>query len=142
MRGLRGHRRGFATLACLLWLLGVEALPAVHLATHDGHHTHAADGSIVATDHDDVPDHEDVDFVAIDAEGHAQPITAFDHDIHAHAANGLAHHAVALQQPAAPLLAPLPVTPPALPVVAIVPDQVSSMSVARPTARGPPAADA
>ena|SRR5437867_2531185 len=134
------QRRAFATTACLLWLLGVEVLPAVHLATHDSHHTHAADGSIVAVDAgDDHGDHEDNDFIGIDQQGHATPITAFDHDVHRHAAGGLAHHAVALQQPAPPLLAPLPVTPPATHLATAICDQVSSTHAARPTARGPPA---
>src|SRR4051794_39380962 len=107
MRGL-GHRqrRAFAMTACLLWLLGVEALPAVHLATHDGHHTHDASGAIIPLDDDHGHGDPDIDFVAIDADGHPTPITAFDHPLHA--AAGLAHHAVALQQPAPPVLVPLP----------------------------------
>src|SRR5438067_932657 len=137
MSGLaRYQRRMVAAAACLLWLLGVEALPAVHMATHDGHHTHAADGSIVATDDDHDHDAPDDDFYGIDQRSRATPITAFDHPEHAHAANGLAHHAVALQQPAPPLLAPLPIAPPALPVVFAILDQIASAHVARPTARG------
>lgn len=45
------HRRAFAATAALLWLLGVEVLPNLHLATHQHDHTHAVDGSIVQLGH-------------------------------------------------------------------------------------------
>lgn len=40
------HRRLLAISTALLWLVAVEVLPNLHLAAHDGDHTHAADGSI------------------------------------------------------------------------------------------------
>ncbi len=45
------RRRAFAATAALLWLLGVEVLPNLHLATHHHDHTHAVDGSIVRVGH-------------------------------------------------------------------------------------------
>ena len=130
------QRRGYAIATCLLWLVAVEALPAVHLATHDGHHTHDASGAIIPLDddHAEIPEN---DFVAIDDAGRPGPITAFDHL--EHSAGGLAHHAIALQQPAPPLLAPLPVAPPEVRAAAIAHERVSSSHALRPTARGPPA---
>jgi hypothetical protein len=35
-------------MTALLWLLGVEVLPNLHLAAHRHDHSHAADGSIIA----------------------------------------------------------------------------------------------
>jgi hypothetical protein len=51
MFGRRPHaqrrRRWFAATACVLWLLGVEVLPDLHLAFHADDHTHGPDGTIV-----------------------------------------------------------------------------------------------
>jgi hypothetical protein len=53
------HRRAFAATAAVLWLLGVEVLPNLHLATHHHDHTHTADGSIVLLDrHEHEYEHE------------------------------------------------------------------------------------
>src|SRR5687768_4644764 len=87
MRGRRtnARRKGFAVLACVLWLLGVEVLPALHLARHDDHHTHAADGAIVSVArgshrHDDGAVHADHDHDAEIDEHHHHD----DHDEHFH----------------------------------------------------------
>jgi hypothetical protein len=48
-------------MTCVLWLLGVEVLPNLHLAHHEDDHTHAADGTIVAShehEHEHELDHE------------------------------------------------------------------------------------
>jgi hypothetical protein len=134
MRGSVIQRsRRLGVLCTLLWLLGIELLPAAHLAGHRADHTHGADGSIVADhEHDatghDVLHHDDLD---LDHTGRL----VLDHP--SHAAAGFAHHAIALQTPppppalvAATVAAPhrtLPAlaSPPAAPEV-------------RPTARGPP----
>ncbi len=53
------RRRWFAATACLLWLLGVEVLPDLHLAFHADDHTHGAEGTIVhAAAHHGGRDHD------------------------------------------------------------------------------------
>src|SRR5690349_2426181 len=128
MRG-SAHRRSrrVAPACALLWLLGVELAPALHLALHHADHTHGADGSIIAGD---------------DEHHHGEP--DFDHtgklviDHLPHEAAGLAHHAVALHRPPPPPIpcAPvraLPIEPPG------VCAPLTSIPPLRPTARGPPA---
>jgi hypothetical protein len=130
MRG-RQWRRGLAMFACFLWLLGIEALPAIHLAHHDDHHTHDASGAIV-----DNGDHQHA-AQAADSDRRDLGQLAFDHPIEpGHQADGAAHHAVALLQPLVP----------AIPLVArkvtqLVPSQavISIVTIGtQPSARGPP----
>jgi hypothetical protein len=129
VRGSR-QRRTLAIFAAFLWLLGIEALPDLHLATHHHDHTHAADGSIVADDHDEA-EHEDE---------HGPSQLAFDHLPHHHAASGIAHHATALHQPPPPLLAPI-AAPTATTFLHAAPTTRTSIaSASRPVARGPPVA--
>ena len=51
MKGMRcpaPSRRAVATIMCLLWLLGVEVLPNLHLSSHDAStHEHTTAGTIV-----------------------------------------------------------------------------------------------
>jgi hypothetical protein len=47
-RGRSSRRRAIAAMVGALWLLAVEVLPGLHLAFHDGDHTHLRDGSIVS----------------------------------------------------------------------------------------------
>jgi hypothetical protein len=61
MRGPHRQRRALALLTCVLWLLGVEVLPNLHLAHHHDDHTHAADGTIVASHEDDHGHDHDAD---------------------------------------------------------------------------------
>jgi hypothetical protein len=163
-RSLR-RRRGFAATACVLWLLGVELLPNLHLAFHEDDHTHGEAGEIV------------VAHVAIEDHSHAQPDEPHEHgDAHhselaydegdvtvvveepapprrkhrdrlaiddrelAHAASGLAHRQAALHRPAPPLLAPLPVVRTSWWVIDAPIERTYETSLARPTARGPPLA--
>ncbi len=133
------RRRAIAIVACMLWLFAVEALPNLHLGTHDGAHSHAADGTIVP-----VGSHRHADG---SVHAHAAPEQtkrrthqlAFRGVEVAHAPNGLAHHAIALHQPAAPLLAPLPIDRPIV-LVELAPRTIlASIALLRPHARGPPA---
>jgi hypothetical protein len=157
-----------AVATCVLWLLGVEVLPNLHLATHDEHHTHAADGSILG-DGDGDGDH-DHDHAAIAEDHHHHhdhhgalaaeaptvlaelapdphapepgdsPVPAIEHRSSGHAAAGIAHHAIALHRPPPPLLEPLSALRTAS-QIELAPDlQVSHAPLARPNARGPPAA--
>src|SRR5262245_15748294 len=108
MKGRHHHRqrRAFAVAACVLWLLGVEVLPNLHLAVHHDDHTHAAYGTLGFTDDDD---HEhDADHADHDVDhGDADHDIELDHpEPERHAAGGISHHAVALHHPP-----PLPLAP-------------------------------
>jgi hypothetical protein len=152
-RALRrlGGARSFAICAALLWLLGVEALPNLHLAFHTGDHTHAADGTIIA-------DRNEAELERLYLRAHAErgtkPRSLFTHHqhgkrkrsdqlaisapAHGHAAAGIAHHATALHQPPPPLLAPV-TRPVATTFVHAEPNErVSIAEASRPVARGPP----
>jgi hypothetical protein len=142
MNGSHRHRQrhAFALVTCVLWLLGVEVLPNLHLALHHDDHTHAADGTLVAF-HDHDHDHDDGDHDhALDAGDHdddGQP--ALDHLPRArHQAGGVSHHAVALHRPPPPLLAPIPVARAVWRLEATLDDAPRSAALARPTSRGPP----
>jgi hypothetical protein len=99
-----------ALAACALWLLGVEALPAIHEALHDqlAPHHHAA-GAIVTVSFDDTTHrHPDgsIHFVAPRSHRDHKPVRDGRprvRDLAGHAA-GLAHHAAAIA-PAPPPLA-------------------------------------
>ena len=81
------HRRALALVTCLLWLLGVEVLPSLHLALHRGDHTHGDDGSIVLAhrehhahgDHDHA-DHDHDHDAAIDEDHDHDATIDEDHD--------------------------------------------------------------
>lgn len=129
-------RRAIAIIACALWLLGVEALPGVHLATHADDHTHAGDGSIVQRG-----EHRHGEVV----HSHAKPQRkrhkqlAFDTAPSGHDASGLAHHAVAYSHARGAALAPLPVDQPYVLVEHALVGAAHSFALHRPSARGPPA---
>lgn len=118
-------------LACFLWLLGVEALPALHLADHDDHHTHDASGAIV-----DHGDHHHATETA-DSKPRDRAQLAIDHPVEqGHQAAGAAHHAVAMLQSALPAVVPI-----AQQVTQLAPatDVISITSIGtQPVARGPP----
>lgn len=153
MRGR--NRRAFAVTTALLWLLGVEVLPSLHLASHRDDHTHAADGSIVATDYD--RELERLHQLAHAQRGHdhhhhhhgdahpdhaPKPKPRRDqlayHAASGHAAGGIAHHATALHRPPPPDTAPV-ITPVAQPWRHDEPtDRIASTYEVRPSARGPP----
>ncbi len=136
----------------MLWLLAVELLPNLHLATHDGHHTHAHDGSIVSTHVD--PD-QDTELERLHQLAHAQsgrPCThakrpkpqrdllAFQRAPQGHAAAGIAHRGVALLDPPPPITTPL-ATPVAESWQHAAPnDVIGHAPIAVAIARGPPLA--
>jgi hypothetical protein len=138
MNGSHRHRQrhAFALVTCVLWLLGVEVLPNLHLAHHHGDHTHAADGTLVALhDHDD--DHDHARGAVDDHDEDGPP--ALDHLPRSHhRAGGVSHHAVALHRPPPPLLAPAPVARAVWRLEATLDDAPRSAALARPTSRGPP----
>jgi hypothetical protein len=149
--GARAQRRRarLAVVACLLWLAGVEVLPAIHEATHGtaAPHVHAPNGMIVTVSFGE-PTH-------VHADGTIH--TAADEPLHppsptkrrgpdgrsrvrsdaSHAA-GLAHHAEALIAAAPPITKPLPVDlRPTLVAIAATAEPIQLDPLA-PHARGPP----
>jgi hypothetical protein len=128
---LYARRRRLAMFACVLWLVGFEFAPLLHVALHDhlGHHHHDAGGAVV-DDHDD--DHDDAD----DADD--SKVTHVEAGL-AHGRHSLAHHGVAVQPPAPAITKPLPVDRRAIfiaPIAAVDPITFEPL-IAR--ARGPPA---
>jgi hypothetical protein len=126
MRATERHRRGIAFYAALLWLLAVEVMPALHLASHDDDHTHSIDGTIISHRHDDQERKKRSDRLAIDEVPHA--------------AAGIAHHATALHQPPPPITSPVAVPHAETWRFEAPHDRIASAAVARPSARGPPVA--
>jgi len=154
MRITARRRRAFAIVTCLLWLVGIEILPNLHLATHDDTtHTHGPTGMIVTVSfgapahaHDDgsIHSHDAADHAAdltrqADRERHRDQL-ALDNPVSTHAAGGLAHHALALHSPPPPLLAPLPVVRLVSSQIALPAGRVGIAFVATADARGPPVA--
>lgn len=152
-RQIRTRRRTYAVLAALLWLLGVEVLPNLHLATHGDAtpHDHTAAGIVVTVSFEAAP-HQHADGRV---HAHAEPDPAKAHATRgrrhagrlavdlpadAHTATGLAHHALALHDAPPPELDPVPPTRTVTAVVTPVRGRASLDLHATPTARGPPAA--
>lgn len=145
---MRVSRRQIAILAAFLWLLGVEVLPGLHLGTHDRHHTHAVDGTIVTHAEDDA----EAELERLHQLAHRQAGTKCLHRkppanrlaYHAaaggHAAAGIAHHATALHAPPPPITQPI-TSPCAETWLHAAPNaRLSIAHAARPSARGPPIA--
>jgi hypothetical protein len=142
----RSTRARMVLAACVLWLVGVEVMPALHEAMHGQLAPHRHDnGSIVTVSFEDTTHrHPDgsIHFVTPRARSAHKPARdgrphATDGTSHA---DGLAHHAAALLPPPPPITQPLPID-----------RRPSSLAVARSallvtrdpvaaTARGPPAA--
>ena len=149
---MRGHnrryRQAFAVTAALLWLLGVEVLPNLHLGTHDRHqHTHSADGSIVAHADDADAELERLHQLAHRQAGtkclHKKPQRdrlAYHAPVSGHAAAGIAHHATALLDPPPPITTPASVPHAETGRFAAPTARTAIAHAARPSARGPPVA--
>ena len=134
-----------AIAACVLWLVGFEAMPWLHVAYHDelAPHVHTADGQIVlvtgeapAHRHADGTIHRDA---PVSSHRHRGSTPGYGLD---HGSNSLAHHGVAAI-PAPPLLhKPLPIDLRPT-TVAIAPTGIPTQAQAlAATARGPPPAPA
>src|SRR5262245_44183672 len=139
----RAVRARLALVACVLWLGGVEALPALHESLHGVIAPHRHDGNaIVVLSSEEVTHlHADgtIHYAAPRSHGKTPARDGRPHatDGAGHAA-GLAHHAAAIA-PAAPLVTtPLPVDRrPLLVAVARTVDLVTRDPLPA-TARGPP----
>lgn len=116
-----------ALIACLLWLVGVEVMPAAHLALHDAA-SHHHDGEQIVADHGD-EDHHDVDREVAQDE--------LDHPEHDHGGGGLAHHATALAPPPRPPAIASPSHHVTFTASYVAFALVSRLGLA-PSARGPP----
>ncbi len=110
-------RRTYAALAGVLWLLGIEVLPNLHLALHERPHTHAPDGTVVIVTFDrDVEPHRHADGTMHSHEATSAGIDrsprhrsrsgvlAIDRAPDTHVAAGLAHHATALHAAPPPII--------------------------------------
>ena len=141
------RRRALALAACVLWLLGVEVLPALHVAHHDDDHAHVA-GSIIRVVENDTHQHggvshshgaAELEFVELSRPKLPTGELAFSDPDAGHEAAGLAHHATALLQPPLPVVEPLPVDPNAWWIVDEAHARSDIALAHRPVARGPPA---
>ena len=139
----RSVRARMALAACVMWLTGVELLPAAHEALHAQLAPHRHDGGsiVVASFEDTTHRHPDgtIHFVArgarkVAADGRSRVTGAAGH------ADGLAHHAAALAPAAPPITQPLPIDrrPTTLAIERAV-EPVARNPLA-PMARGPPVA--
>jgi hypothetical protein len=142
----RSARARLALAACVLWLAGVEVMPALHEALHDQLAPHRHDnGSIVTVSFADTTHrHPDgsIHFVA----PKTRPAGKAPRDNRSHATNGadhadgLAHHAAALAPAPPPVTQPLPIDRrPSSLVVARSIELVTRDPLAA-AARGPPTA--
>lgn len=132
-----------ALAACVLWLAGVELLPAAHEALHAQLAPHRHDGGsiVVASFADTTHRHPDgtIHFAARGAARKAAPDGRPRVTSDAGHADGLAHHAAALASAAPPITKPLPIDrrPMTLAIERSV-EPVTRDPLA-PMARGPPA---
>ena len=143
-----------ALLPCVVWLLGVELLPNLHLGTHDDDHTHTPSGMVVtvtfatpdggedhATKHDRGVAHDHATVAGSKRQKRTRATQlAIDVAPVGHSATGLAHHALALHAPAPPAYASSAARPIVWELAATPSSRPSEVSVARPQARGPPTA--
>lgn len=139
----RSARARLALAACVLWLTGVEVLPAAHEAMHDHLAPHRHDGGsiVIASFEDSTHRHPDgsIHFVTARARG-GKPKR--DDRPHAnggagHAA-GLAHHAAAIAPAAPPVTQPLPIDRRPTSVVVTRTIELVAIDPLAATARGPP----
>jgi len=139
----RSVRARMALAACVLWLAGVEVLPAAHEALHAGLAPHRHDGGsiVVASFEDTTHRHPDgtIHFVAPRAARKAGPDGKPRATSAAGHADGLAHHAAALASAAPPITQPLPIDrrPMTLAIEHAV--ELVTRDPLAPMARGPPA---
>jgi hypothetical protein len=151
----RARARSRARLAlagCALWLIGVEAMPALHEAMHDrlAPHHHAAGAMVMVSFEDTTHLHPDgtIHYVApAEQPAAAPPVDGThrdrgqDHRVSddANHAAGLAHHAAALAPVPPPITSPLPVDRRPSWVVVTQSLELVARDPLAATARGPPA---
>lgn len=153
-------RPRIALVLTIVWIVGFELMPWLHIALHEHlpHHHHDANGAdIVDDDHDAEVDehaaHHDDD-VDAEVDEHGAPVhlahsQAHHHPSHdaevallralAHGRHSFAHHGIAVPVPAPVITTPLPVD--RRPITLAVVEQPAWISAPLPeaSARGPPA---
>lgn len=130
----RRSRRSLVLAAAVLWLVGVELGPNLHLALHDhlAPHTHLGESIAFAHRHADGTIHR--------AARPNRRRTPSDLAVQLeHGAHALAHHATGVVPTAPTLVVALPVDRRPTLVVAAASAPLASLPSARATARGPPA---
>jgi hypothetical protein len=133
-----------ALTACVIWLAGVEALPAAHEALHAGLAPHRHDGGsiVVASFEDTTHRHPDGSIHFVTATPRPARKAARDGRPHvsngAGHADGLAHHAAALAPAAPPVTQPLPIDRRVLAVAVERSVELVLRDPLAPMARGPP----
>ena len=146
-------RRIYAVTLGVLWLLGIEVLPNVHLATHDHGkpHQHTASGMVVTVSFDRDSVHYDRDSAPHrhdDGSVHAHApkpkakspigVLAFGVVPDLHVAGGLAHHAVALHAAPAPMVDAIAVDRVATDIILTTTGREALAFAGTASARGPP----
>jgi len=132
-------RRALAVIACLLWVVGFEALPALHLATHEGAapHVHGADGTVIHVSFGDEPTHVHADgTIHHHAHRHSHDPGVRTPDGHADGTVG--HRGIAAIPAPTPIHAPLPIDRRPMIVAALVAHTPISATTPVAAARGPP----
>jgi hypothetical protein len=130
--------RRLALAACVLWLVGIELLPNLHVALHDhlAAHRHDAGGMVVTVTYGEVA------HVHADGTIHRPGRTRPTHDKSALGqlahGDGIAHHSVAMAPVAPPITEPLPVDRHTSFLAIAIADHLSSIDPLAATARGPP----
>ena len=136
--GGRRTARTIALVAAVLWLVGVELVPNLHLALHDSLAAHSHDGDTTVFSphrHADGTEHR----VVMRAGHRVRTRSAHDLALQLeHGAHSLAHHAAALQPAPAAILAPLPIDRRAVVFDQIAIIEPSSRALPPALARGPP----
>ena len=129
-------RRRLALAAALLWLLGIELLPNLHVALHDdlAPHTHVAGGIVFTVTYGE-PIH-----VHPDGTIHRPARPTRDRDaIGTHHGDGsLAHHAAAIAPLPPPITKSLPIDRHAMIVAIATGVDLVSLDPLAASARGPP----
>lgn len=137
------RNRAIAIATSILWMLAIEVLPGLHLATHRADHTHAGP-TVIVTYHVEglEPAHDESVF-------HIHQRTAKPHALDGertishhlpHAADGVAHHALAILAAPPPITEPVPVALVAIAHEYARANEYERSIEIRPTARGPPTA--
>jgi hypothetical protein len=131
--------RRLAIAATLLWLVGIEVLPNLHVALHDhlAPHRHDAGGMVVTVSYGEVA-HVHADGT-IHRPHRGTPTRDKDALGKLAHGDGIAHHAVAMAPVPPPITEPLPVDRTATFVATTVADHLFSIDPLAASARGPPA---
>jgi hypothetical protein len=150
-------RRRLAVLGCLVWMLGVEVLPALHQASHAWLPAHRHEGDARPGSEPSVTVRRDATSAATHAHegvfhrhgggGGANERADVDLGIDStdrapdpgHGRHSLAHHTLALRAPAPAILHPLPVDHHVVPVSHAVARLVAAAPPPDAGARAPPA---